>query len=172
MCTHALWCLSLRWLCLLAIVCFFSLSKVARAIICSLAVVAKMMTYALPILLCAICGYRFIPGPFHFRKFSKLIHSRAIAYMAYSVIMECFPDSPIWTLKTFNYSWMIFESLIMLIMALSFMAGRASFNCPYSTGKQISWHNLHTNAIDLTIKSTWGGFNIIYQSLLVGRVAN
>lgn len=89
------------------LILILALSNMARTIIFSLAVIANLLTYALPVLL-RLCNRRkFVPGPFNYGRFSIPIHLWAISTMAYFVIMECFPASPEWNPSTFNYNWVV-----------------------------------------------------------------
>lgn len=97
----------------------FTLSSVARTIIYSLAVMAYLLTYALPNFMVLFAGNRWVPGPFSFGRFDKPIFAWACLTQVYLVIMEAFPSAPTWDALTFNYNWVVTLG-VLLFAAVSY----------------------------------------------------
>lgn len=100
------------------LILLFALSAMARTIIFSLAVIAYLLTFAIPIFLRITCHQRFVPGPLNYGRLSIPVHVWALLTICYFIIMECFPSSPDWTSDTFNYSWVILLGVVGLAAAL------------------------------------------------------
>ncbi|WXC58423.1 hypothetical protein SNK03_004322 [Fusarium graminearum] len=98
------------------ILLFLAMSPMASSIIYSLAVIAVMLMYALPMSFRVFHGGRWVPGPWNYGRFSIPIHVYSIISILYITILECFPPMANWTGATFNYNW------VVLIFAL-FLSG-------------------------------------------------
>ncbi|KAJ5683332.1 amino acid transporter [Penicillium macrosclerotiorum] len=104
----------------------FSLSTNAASIIYSLTVIASLTTYILPIVLRLFAGPRFVPGPWHYGRFSKPIHALAALCQIYFIVIESFPTTtPVPTAASFNYNWVLTVGVMGAAVGLWFLQGHA-----------------------------------------------
>jgi amino acid transporter len=97
------------------LILLFALSKLASEIIYSLAVIAALITFAIPMALRCFAGPRWIPGSFNLGRLSIPIHAWAVLFNLYMCVMECFPGDPNLDKSTFNYNWVFALGVSVLI---------------------------------------------------------
>ncbi|KAF5685703.1 GABA permeas UGA4 [Fusarium denticulatum] len=89
-------------------------SPIASETIYSLAVIAVMVLYALPMVFRIFDNGRWVPGPWIMGRFSKPVHVLGFLTVVYMTIMECFPPQADWTGSTLNYNWAVFLGTVLL----------------------------------------------------------
>lgn len=98
----------------------FSLSEEASHVIYSMAVVAAVVTWAIPVALRIFASDRWIPGKFNFGRWSMPIHIFTLLSQIYILIMESFPPYAAFDGLTFNYAWVL--TVIVGLLAAIFFA--------------------------------------------------
>ncbi|TXC03915.1 hypothetical protein FocTR4_00000972 [Fusarium oxysporum f. sp. cubense] len=102
-------------------------SPIASETIYSLAVIAIMVLYALPMIFRVFDNGRWVPGPWNMGRFSKPVHVLGFLTVVYMMIMECFPPQANWTGATLNYNWAVFMGAVLLSTLLWFSHGSRSY---------------------------------------------
>lgn len=102
-------------------------SPIASETIYSLAVIAIMILYALPMAFRIFDNGRWVPGPWHYGRLSKPIHVVGLLSVAYMTIMECFPPEKNWTPATLNYNWVVLIAAVILSALLWFLHGKDNY---------------------------------------------
>lgn len=108
----------------------FGFSPIASNIIYSLAVIAVMVLYVIPMFFRIFHGGRWIPGPWNLGKFSVPMHAWSILSVTYMVIMECFPPSKSWTAETLNYNWVVLLVAIFISIVFWYTIGTNNYLGP------------------------------------------
>ncbi|KAL3447773.1 amino acid/polyamine transporter I [Aspergillus insuetus] len=104
-----------------------SLSEEASTIIYSLAVVASLITFVLPIAFRIFAGNRWVPGRFSLGRWSIPVHVLSLLIQFYLIIMECFPPEKAWTVMTFNYNSIVTIAAGLLSCVLYVVYGRKHY---------------------------------------------
>ncbi|KAG7438650.1 putative amino-acid permease [Fusarium oxysporum f. sp. raphani] len=102
-------------------------SPIASETIYSLAVIAVMVLYALPMIFRVFDNGRWVPGPRNMGRFSKPVHVLGFLTVVYMMIMECFPPQGNWTGATLNYNLAVFLGAVLLSTLLWFSHGSRSY---------------------------------------------
>ncbi|SCO79479.1 related to UGA4-GABA permease-also involved in delta-aminolevulinate transport [Fusarium oxysporum] len=102
-------------------------SPIASETIYSLAVIAIMVLYALPMIFRVFDNGRWVPGPRNMGRFSKPVHVLGFLTVVYMMIMECFPPQGNWTGATLNYNLAVFLGAVLLSTLLWFSHGSRSY---------------------------------------------
>ncbi|UZP36907.1 hypothetical protein NXS19_004723 [Fusarium pseudograminearum] len=109
------------------ILLFLAMSPIVSSIIYSLAVIAVMLMYALPMSFRVFHGGRWVPGPWNYGRFSIPIHVYSIISTSYITILECFPPMAKWTGAMFNYNWVVLIFALFLSGVLWVFKGRYTY---------------------------------------------
>ncbi|KAL3482720.1 amino acid/polyamine transporter I [Aspergillus germanicus] len=104
-----------------------SLSEQASTIIYSLAVVASLITFVLPILFRIFAGNRWVPGRFSLGRWSIPVHVLSLVSQVYLIVMECFPPEKAWTIMTLNYNSIVTIAAALLSCLLYVVYGRKHY---------------------------------------------
>ncbi|CCT62528.1 related to UGA4-GABA permease-also involved in delta-aminolevulinate transport [Fusarium fujikuroi] len=98
-------------------------SPIASETIYSLAIIAVMVLYALPMIFRVFDNGRWVLGPWNMGRFSKPVHVLGFLTVVYMMIMECFPPQATWTGAMLNYNWAVFLGAVVLSTLLWFSHG-------------------------------------------------
>ncbi|KAL4796167.1 amino acid permease-domain-containing protein [Aspergillus venezuelensis] len=104
------------------LILLFAFSSEAATIIYSLAVIATLLLWLVPITLRVFAGRRFVPGPFSLGRWSVPVHAYSAAATVFLMVMESFPSSKAWTAETFNYKWVVAVGVLALCLGFWFTA--------------------------------------------------
>ncbi|KAK6851477.1 hypothetical protein PG995_012599 [Apiospora arundinis] len=105
-------------------------SPIASTTIYSLAVIAVMMLYALPMVFRIFDGGRWVPGPWNYGRLSKPIHVLGLLTVLFMTIMECFPPEANWTGAKLNYNWAVLIGAVLISMVMWFTHGSRNYKGP------------------------------------------
>ncbi|PNP77456.1 hypothetical protein FNYG_09332 [Fusarium nygamai] len=98
-------------------------SPIASETIYSLAVIAVMVLYALPMIFRIFDNGRWVLRPWNMGRLGKPVHVLGFLTVVYMTIMECFPPQADWTGSTLNYNWAAFLGTVLLSALLWFSHG-------------------------------------------------
>ncbi|KAK6819469.1 hypothetical protein PG987_015952 [Apiospora arundinis] len=105
-------------------------SPIASTTIYSLAVIAVMVLYALPMVFRIFDGGRWVPGPWNYGRLSKPIHVLGLLTVLFMTIMECFPPEANWTGATLNYNWAVLIGAVLISTVMWFTHGSRNYRGP------------------------------------------
>lgn len=108
------------------LILLFGLSSQASSIIYSLAVIAALFNYAMPIALALVFPDNYVQGPFNYGKWSRPIFAWAFGTQIFLLVIESLPPSRQVTASTFNYSWVLTLAII-LIAAITYIPLKSRF---------------------------------------------
>ncbi|KAF2012912.1 amino acid transporter [Aaosphaeria arxii CBS 175.79] len=106
-----------------AILLLFSLSPSGSEVVYSLAVLAAVITWAIPVALRLGAGDRWRPGQFNLGRWSVLVHAFTIASQIYLIVMEAFPPRAAFDASSFNYNWVLTVAVILISLGYYYFIG-------------------------------------------------
>lgn len=125
--------LLLSWACVCCLSLIYIGNETAFYGLCSGVTVVMIVSYAMPIVLRLIYGFKNIvvpPGPFSLGSWGVPINIFAVCWSTYLFIFLCFPSEMPVTKENMNYASLIFGACLMVTQLTWVLYGRRSYLGP------------------------------------------